>query len=118
VVGLSIVAGIAALFAAEKTPVRAAGDVAAARPVLALVPGGGASPLAPGPKSGPPRVVWTGFQVTDQGSRVFVQTTGSVELELDSGTGKAGVTVTLRNSPVHMRNHSRTLDTPFFATPV
>ena len=86
--------------------------------MFAVVPGGGASPLAAGPKSGPPRLVWTGFQVTDEGSRVFVQTTGPVELEVAGSTGKAGVTVTLRNCRIHMRNNSRTLDTRFFASPV
>src|SRR5438045_3025617 len=104
-------AGLAALLAAETTPVRAAAEASTARPVFAVVPGGGASPLAPGPRSGPPRVVWTGFQVTERGSRVFVQTTGSVELEIAAGDGKGGVTVTLRNCRIHMRNNSRTLDT-------
>lgn len=108
----------ATLLAAEAAPPPAATEVASARPVFAVVPGGGASPLAAGPKSGPPRLVWTGFQVTDEGSRVFVQTTGQVELEVVGGAGKAGVTVTLRNCRIHMRNNSRTLDTRFFASPV
>jgi hypothetical protein len=109
---------LTALLAAETTPVRAAGDGVSARPVFAVVPGGAGSPLAAGPKGGPPRVVWTGFQVTDQGSRVFVQTTGAVALELTGGEGKAGVTVTLHNCRIHMRNNSRTLDTRFFTSPV
>ena len=115
----SIVGALAAaLLAAEAAPPPAATESASARPVFAVVPGGAASPLAAGPKGGPPRLVWTGFQVTHEGSRVFVQTTGQVELEVGGGTGKAGVTVTLRNCRIHMRNNSRTLDTRFFASPV
>jgi hypothetical protein len=114
-----LIGGLAAsLLAAEAAPPPVPAEIASARPVFAVVPGGGASPLAAGPKSGPPRLVWTGFQVTDEGSRVFVQTTGLVELEVTGGTGKAGVTVTLHNCRIHMRNNSRTLDTRFFASPV
>jgi hypothetical protein len=116
---VSIVGALAAaLLAAEAAPLPAATDSASARPVFAVVPGGAASPLAAGPKGGPPRLVWTGFQVTTEGSRVFVQTTGRVELEVGGGAGKTGVTVTLRNCRIHMRNNSRTLDTRFFASPV
>ena len=63
-----------------------------------------------------PQLVWTGFQVTDSGSRVFVQTTAEVELKVE--TAKGGVTVTLHNCRVHMRNNSRMLDTRYFASPV
>jgi hypothetical protein len=107
----------ASVVAVEAAP-PAAAETATARPVFAVVPGGAASPLAAGPKSGPPRLVWTGFQVTDEGSRVFVQTTGQVELEVSGASDKGGVTVTLRNCRIHMRNNSRTLDTRFFASPV
>ena len=105
---------LASLFAAEVTapPV----DSASVRPVFSVVPGGGGSPLGAGPKGGAPRLVWTGFQVTDEGSRVFVQTTAEVELQVV--TGKGGLTVTLHNCRIHMRNNSRTLDTRFFASPV
>jgi hypothetical protein len=105
---------LASLFASEAaTP---AVDSAIARPVFSVVPGGGASPLGAGPKGGESRLVWTGFQVTDEGSRVFVQTTG--EVRLDVATGKGGLTVTLHNCRIHMRNNSRTLDTRFFTSPV
>ena len=67
-------------------------------------------------RRGTPQLVWTGFQVTDSGSRVFVQTTAEVELKVEHAKG--GVTVTLHNCRVHMRNNSRTLDTRFFASPV
>ena len=131
----SLVIAAAALFAAQPVPAAAivaaptklAGVAGAASnvnpnvapnvvPIFAVVPGGLGSPLAAGPKGGPPRLIWTGFQMTDGGSRVFVQTTGEVELELASH--KDGVTVTLHNCRVSMRNNSRTLDTRFFATPV
>jgi hypothetical protein len=105
---------LASLFASEviAPPV----ESASVRPVFSVVPGGSGSPLAAGPKGGAPRLVWTGFQVTDEGSRVFVQTTAEVELEVV--TGKGGVTVTLHNCRIHMRNNSRTLDTRFFTSPV
>jgi hypothetical protein len=61
-------------------------------------------------------LVWTGFQVIDGGSRVFVQT--SADVALDLVTTKDGLVATLRNCRIHMRNNSRTLDTRFFATPV
>jgi hypothetical protein len=89
---------------------------AATPPPFAVAPGGAGSPLAAWPKGGPPRVVWTGFQLTDGGARVFVQTSDPVELELK--TVKDGVTVTLHNCRVHMRNNARTLDTRFFASPI
>ena len=122
----------ASLFLAEASPVAPAAPsqarapalanpappVAAApvQPVFTVVPGGGGSPLAASPRGGPPRVIWTGFQMTDGGSRVFVQT--SAEVELDVASHKDGLTVTLHNCRVHMRNNSRTLDTRFFASPV
>jgi len=119
VVSLASIGGLlTSLLAAATVPAPATADAASARPVFAVVPGGGGSPLAAGPKGGVPRVVWTGFQVTDEGSRVFVQTTGAVEIEVAGGTGKSGVTVTLRNCRIHMRNNSRTLDTRFFASPI
>jgi hypothetical protein len=123
VVSLALIGGLAAaaLLAIDTTPAPA--DSAPARPLFAVVPGGSGSPLAAVPKSGPSRVVWTGFQVTDEGARVFVQTTGQVALEVAGGAGKTvgvatGLTVTLHNCRVHMRNNSRTLDTRFFSGPV
>ena len=88
----------------------------AARPVFSVVPGGSGSPLGAAPRGGTPQLVWTGFQVTEEGSRVFVQTTAEVELKVVPAKG--GVTLTLHNCRVHMRNNSRTLDTRFFVTPI
>ncbi len=97
-------------------PTKPATPASPAAPVFAVVPGGSGSPLGPAPTRGTPRLVWTGFQMIDGGSRVFVQTTAEVELKV--GLGKGGVTLTLHNCRVHMRNNSRTLDTRFFASPV
>jgi hypothetical protein len=84
--------------------------------VFSVVPGTVGSPLGAAPKGGPARVVWTGFQMTDGGSRVFVQTTAEVRLDLVNDKG--GVKMTLHNCRIHMRNNSRTLDTRFFTSPV
>jgi hypothetical protein len=73
-------------------------------------------PLASWPKGGAPRLIWTGFQVTERGSRVFVQVTRDVQLDVQSVKG--GLAVTLRSCRIHMRNNSRTLDTRFFESPV
>lgn len=83
---------------------------------FSVTPGGAGTPLAALPKGRTPQLVWTGFQVTGSGSRVFVQITHDVQLDVQ--TVKGGLTVTLRNCRIHARNNSRTLDTRFFATPV
>jgi hypothetical protein len=111
----AITAWLAAEQAPAARPARAAAERAAA-PVFSVVPGVGGSPLSTAPRRGTPQLVWTGFQVTESGSRVFVQTTSEVELKVENSKG--GVTVTLHNCRVHMRNNSRMLDTRFFASPV
>jgi hypothetical protein len=112
-------AAIATWLAAAQAPVARStptpGDKNAP-PVFSVVPGGNGSPLTSARRGGTPQLVWTGFQVTDTGSRVFVQTTAAVELEVENAKG--GVTVTLHNCRVHMRNNSRMLDTRYFASPV
>jgi hypothetical protein len=110
---------IASWLAAEAAPVARPTPSAAektAPPLFSVVPGGTGSPLSTAPRRGTPQLVWTGFQVTDSGSRVFVQTTAEVELKVENAKG--GVTVTLHNCRVHMRNNSRMLDTRYFASPV
>jgi hypothetical protein len=106
----------AVLAAATSVPSKPAAPAPAAPPVFAVVPGGSGSPLGAAPTHGRPRLVWTGFQMVEGGSRVFVQTTAEVELKV--GPGKGGVTLTLHNCRVHLRNNSRTLDTRYFASPV
>jgi hypothetical protein len=80
-----------------------------------------ANPLPQSPSS-PPHLIWTGFQPTATGSRVFFQTTGPVEFEVKEGqASKAGhstLTVLLRGCRIYMANNRRKLDTRAFATPV
>ena len=68
------------------------------------------------PKGGAAKVVWTGFQMTGEGSRVYLQASNDVEVSVQSE--KSGLTVTVRNCRLHLRNGGRPLDTRFFATPV
>jgi len=60
--------------------------------------------------------------MTPTGSRVFLQTTRSVEFDLVEGaakkSGKSTVSVLLRGCRIHMANNRRSVDTRFFATPV
>lgn len=83
--------------------------------------GNTSNPLPQSPLS-PPHLIWTGFQPTATGSRVFFQTTGPVEFEVKEGhVSKAGhstLTVLLRGCRIHMANNRRKLDTRAFATPV
>jgi hypothetical protein len=88
-----------------------------------VVPGSaGKNPLPAAPKGGS-HLVWTGFQMTATGSRVFLQTTDPVQFDLNEGTAKkksahSTVTVLLRGCRIHMANNRRKIDTRFFATPV
>jgi hypothetical protein len=68
------------------------------------------------PKGGAAKVVWTGFQMTGEGSRVYLQASNDVEVSVQSE--KSGLTVTVRNCRLHLRNGGRPLDTRFFQTPV
>jgi hypothetical protein len=87
-----------------------------------VVPGtAGRNPLPAIPKGGS-FLVWTGFQMTPTGSRVFLQTTTSVPFNLDEGraskSGKSTLTVRLPDCRIFMANNRRKIDTRFFATPV
>jgi hypothetical protein len=87
-----------------------------------VVPGpAGKNPLPAAPKGGP-YLMWTGFQMTATGSRVFLQTTQPVQFDLSEGTtkksGKSMLAVLLRGSRIYMANNRRNIDTRFFATPV
>ncbi|HEY5281699.1 MAG TPA: hypothetical protein VIM14_02820 [Polyangia bacterium] len=87
-----------------------------------VVPGPtGKNPLPSPPKNGP-HLVWTGFQMTATGSRVFLQTTQPVQFDIDEGaakkSGKSTVGVLLRGCHIFMANNRRKIDTRFFATPV
>lgn len=87
-----------------------------------VVPGPvGKNPLPAAPKGGP-HLVWTGFQMTATGSRVFLQTTEPVQFDLNEGAAKKSshstLAVLLRGCRIHMANNRRKIDTRFFATPV
>jgi len=87
-----------------------------------VVPGAGTkNPLPALPKSGT-YLVWTGFQMTETGSRVFLQTNQPVQFDLDEGrvgrSGKSTLTVKLEDCRIFMANNRRRIDTRFFATPV
>jgi hypothetical protein len=90
---------------------------------VGVAPGGQfKNPLPPAGKS-PPRLIWSGFQSGETGSRVFFQTNLPVTFELGKAAagqgGKPGtLSVFLRNCRIHLRNNSRHLDTRFFPTPV
>jgi hypothetical protein len=82
----------------------------------------GKNPLPAAPKGGP-YLVWTGFQMTSTGSRVFLQTTQSVPFDLNEGaakkkSGHSTLAVLLRGCRIYMANNRRKIDTRFFATPV
>jgi hypothetical protein len=81
----------------------------------------GKNPLPDAPKGGP-YLVWTGFQMTATGSRVFLQTNQQVPFDLDEGatkkSGKSTLAVLLRGCRIHMANNRRKIDTRFFATPI
>jgi len=81
----------------------------------------GRNPLPAAPKGGP-YLVWTGFQMTATGSRVFLQTTQQVPFDLNEGaakkSGKSTMAVLLRGCRIFMANNRRKIDTRFFATPI
>lgn len=81
----------------------------------------GPNPLPAAP-SDQPYLVWTGFQMTGSGSRVFLQTTKPVVFDVKADAqGKAtrgGLSLILRGCKIHMANNRRTIDTRFFASPV
>ena len=87
-----------------------------------VTPGSNTSNPLPQPPASPPHLIWTGFQPTATGSRVFFQTTGPVEFEVKEGhvskAGRSTLTVLLRGCRIFMANNRRKLDTRAFSTPV
>lgn len=81
----------------------------------------GQNPLPAAP-SDQPYLVWTGFQMTESGSRVFLQTTKSVafdsKMDSQGKSAKGNLTLILRGCKIHMANNRRSIDTRFFVTPV
>ena len=87
-----------------------------------VVPGSSAkNPLPAVPKVGS-YLVWTGFQMTPTGSRVFLQTTQTVPFVVDEGrvgkSGKSTLSVRLEGCRIYMANNRRKIDTRYFASPV
>ena len=87
-----------------------------------VVPGpAGKNPLPAAPKGGP-YLVWTGFQMTATGSRIFLQTTQPVPFDLKEGAAKKSdksmLAVLLHDCRIYMANNRRKIDTRFFATPI
>ncbi|MCA9699125.1 MAG: hypothetical protein KC431_16500, partial [Myxococcales bacterium] len=81
------------------------------------VGGGNMPPFAPKEIGGQSAVlIWTGFERTDAGSRVFFQLSAAVEPEVVIEAGK--VTVKLPRTSVTVRNNRRKLITKYFKTPV
>lgn len=87
-----------------------------------VTPGNGASNPLPQSPQNPPHLIWTGFQPTATGSRVFFQTTVPVEFEVKEGRlskgGHSMLTVLLRGCRINLANNRRKLDTRAFSTPV
>jgi hypothetical protein len=87
-----------------------------------VVPGSAERNPLPAAPPGGPYLVWTGFQMTAAGSRVFLQTTQPVQYDLTEGrvsrSGKSTLTVRLSNCRIFMANNRRKIDTRYFATPV
>jgi len=87
-----------------------------------VTPGGTTTnPLPQPPPGSSPYLIWTGFQPTASGSRVFLQTSAPVEFGVNPGRvsrGKSTITVMLRGCRIHMANNRRKLDTRAFPTPV
>jgi hypothetical protein len=81
----------------------------------------GKNPLPSAP-AGSPRLIWTGFQTTPSGSRVFLQTTSPITYDIQqtrvSKSGHSTLVVVLRNCRIHTANNQRRLDTRPFPTPV
>ncbi len=79
------------------------------------------NPLPPAPADAP-MLIWTGFQPTPTGSRIFLQTNQAVSYEVREGqpskSGKSVLTVILRGCRIYMANNQRSIDTRAFATPV
>jgi hypothetical protein len=99
-----------------------------------VVPGeGNRAPRAIKPGTTPAAVTWPGFQLTDSGSRVFLQLTAPVQFQSSTQAPVAPakgskakppkpaptvLVVTLSGARIHLSNNERPLDTSFFPTPV
>jgi hypothetical protein len=120
--GLSLAhSAVAAESPTAPTPLeRSADAVPGARKYDGVVPGPtGRNPLPAAPQGGA-YLVWTGFQMTANGSQVFLQTTQQVQFDSKEPrkSGHPTLAVVLRDCRIHMANNRRKIDTRYFATPV
>jgi len=76
---------------------------------------GGQLPGAP-KAGGAPFLTFTGFMMTEAGSRVFLQLTQQVQYTVSQSPRE--ITLTLKGCRIHKRNNARPVNTRFFATPV
>ena len=79
-------------------------------------PGKVALPPNPPKATGQPFLTWSGFMMTDHGSRVFLQFTQPVHYTVTEGAKE--VVVTVKGARIHKRNNGRMVNTRYFATPV
>ncbi|MBI5478224.1 MAG: hypothetical protein HY906_05170 [Deltaproteobacteria bacterium] len=79
-------------------------------------PGKVALPPNPPKATGRPFLTWSGFMMTDHGSRVFLQFTQAVQYTVSDGARE--VVVTVKGARIHKRNNGRMVNTRYFATPV
>jgi colicin import membrane protein len=79
-------------------------------------PGKVALPPNPPKATGQPYLTWSGFMMTDHGSRVFLQFTQPVQYTVHDGARE--VVVTVKGARIHKRNNGRMVNTRYFATPV
>ena len=80
-------------------------------------PGKVALPPNPPKATGQPFLTWSGFMMTEHGSRVFLQFTQPVQYTVTDGAKE--VVVTVKGARIHKRNNGRMVNTRYFAnTPV
>jgi hypothetical protein len=79
-------------------------------------PGKVALPPNPPKATGQPFLTWSGFMMTDHGSRVFLQFTQTVQYVVTESAKE--VVVTVKGARIHKRNNGRMVNTRYFATPV
>jgi hypothetical protein len=73
-------------------------------------------PFAPQTLGDAAVLTWTGFEMHEGGSRVFVQLSASVVHDAEVEANR--VRITLPSTSVNVRNNKRYLDTRYFDTPV
>jgi len=83
---------------------------------VGVSPGTGNKNPLPKPDTSEPQLLWTGFQMSEAGGKVFLQTTTPVTFDLKNEAKQ--LSLTLHNCRIHLKNNQRELNTSFFDTPV